>query len=170
MANILNKVDTVSLKGNDYALVPARLKEFREQNPNADIESEPHWHDDGSLDFKTRITKDLKDPNSAKGTGWAHYSAKEMQSAKAFEKLQTVSKGRALADIGYLNNGQIATTEEMDEFNAYKDQQIENAVDHLKSAPTIDDLKDIFMNLGSLMAHSKVVDAKNARKEELQNG
>lgn len=161
-------VKTKKIAGDvDYAGVPERLKEFRQTNSRADVKTEHTWLDDGGLDFKAFIIVDKSDENSASATGTAHYSAKEMQIKKAFEKLETISVGRALAILGYLNDGQVATTEEMTEFNEYQDSKVEEAVDHLKSAPTIDDLKDIFMNLGSLMAHSKVVDAKNARKEEL---
>jgi hypothetical protein len=30
-------VETIKLKGNDYATVPQRLKEFREKNPRAEV-------------------------------------------------------------------------------------------------------------------------------------
>lgn len=49
------------------------------------------------------------------------------------------------------------------------DSKIERAIDKIKASQSIDELKDIFINLGSLMAHSEVIAAKNKRKEELQN-
>lgn len=162
-------VKTIDLQGKQYATVPERLKEFRELNKRALIETSHTIHDDGSVVFNTRILTDKSDTNSAESTGSAMYTAKQMQGSKAFEKLETISVGRALALLGYLNNGQVATSEEMDEFNAYQDEKIEQAVDELKSANDLDELKEIFMNLGSLIAHSKVQDAKNKRKEELQN-
>src|SRR5690606_15307500 len=110
----MNKVATINLQGKEYALVPARLKRFREEHPRADIQSKPTWNPDGSLDFMTRIIVDQSDEYSAKGTGWAHCTAEELKKPKAYEKTQTISKGRALSDVGYLNDGQIATTEEME--------------------------------------------------------
>lgn len=164
------KVKTMDIGGGkQYAGVPDRLKEFRSENPRALVETKPEVQADGGVIFFARILTDKSDTNSAEATGTAMYTATEMKKAKAFEKLETISVGRALALLGYLNNGEIATSEETAEYTEYMDSKIEEAVDHLKSAPTIDDLKEIFMNLGSLMAHSKVVDAKNARKEELQS-
>lgn len=163
-------VKTKKIAGDvDYAGVPDRIKEFREKNSRADIRTEHTWLPDGGLDFKAFIIVDKSDANSASATGTAHYSPVEMKVKKSFEKLETIATGRALAILGYLNNGQVATSEEMTEFNEYQDQKIEEAVDQLKCAPTIDDLKDVFMNLGSLMAHSQVIEAKDKRKEELLN-
>lgn len=165
----LHMVKTMDLQGKQYATVPERLKEFRQLHNRALIETKHTVNEDGSVIFSTRILTDKSDENSAESTGTAMYTAKEMQKPKAFEKLETVSVGRALALLGYLNNGQIATSEEMNEFNAYQDEKIEEAVDLLKSANDIEELKEIFMGLGSLIAHSKVIAAKDKRKEELQD-
>lgn len=151
----------------EYKLVPDRLKQFREENPRADIQSKPHWNEDGSCDFMTRITKDRSDPNSARGTGWAHYSAEEMKKPKAFEKLETISKGRALADIGYLNDGQVATTEELEEFYSYKQGKAEEAITLLESAESLEELRASFTKLGTLMKDPAVIEAKDRMKSEL---
>lgn len=104
----------------EYEFVPDRLKRFREEHPRAKIDSNPTYNEDGSITFKTTIIKDQADPYSAVGTGNARYTEVELKKAKAFEKLETISKGRALADIGYLNDGQVATTEELEEFYEFK--------------------------------------------------
>lgn len=147
----MSQLETVDLKGKEYALVPTRLKAFREENPRAEIKATPHWNPDGSLDFETKIVRDRSDEYSAIGNGWAHYSAQELKNPKAYEKLQTISKGRALADIGYLNNGQIATTEELEEFNDYKEQKRQEALKEaeakLTKAETLGELKAAFMSL-----------------------
>jgi len=163
-------VKTTKIQGGaEYATVPDRLKEFRESNPRALVETSHSFNEDGSVVFTARILSDKSDKNSAEATGTSMYNANEMKKPKAFEKLETVSVGRALALLGYLNNGQIATSEETAEFTQYMDDKIEEAIDHINASNTIDELKDVFMNLGSLTAHSKVIDAKNARKEALQN-
>lgn len=167
----MSKMDTVNLKGNDYALVPVRLKEFRQDNPKSDVKSTPHWNADGSLDFETYIIKDKSDDTSMSGNGWAHYSAKELANPKSYEKLQTVSVGRALSSVGYLNNGQIASTEEMEEFNDYKEQKkeeaIQLAIESFADAKTMDELKEAFAATGVLMTEEAVVEAKDKRKVEL---
>jgi NAD-dependent DNA ligase len=71
----------------EYAYVPERLKRFREEHPRAKIDSNPTYNDDGSITFKTTITKDQSDPHSAVGTGNARYTEIELKKPKSFEKL-----------------------------------------------------------------------------------
>lgn len=166
-------VKTSKIAGNaDYALVPDRLKEFRETNPRAKITTVPTVQADGGVIFQATILKDKSEETSAEATGTAMYNATEMKKAKAFEKLETVAVGRALALLGYLNNGQVATSEEMEEFEDYKEaklfEAITLAIDHIEDANTIDQLKTIFMALDpKLIAEQSVIDAKDKRKAEL---
>jgi hypothetical protein len=131
---------SIKFGDKDYALVPDRLKKFREENPRASIETEHELQVDGSITFKATIVKDLADPASARATGTARYTEIELKKPKAFEKLETVSCGRALANLGYLNDGQIATTEEMEEWEA---QQFGQAKKDLKKATTRKEFKAI---------------------------
>ena len=108
MANVA----TINLKGNDYATVPQRLKQFRQDNPRSIVETKPEFMPDGTVVFSARIVKDKADESSAEATG---HSYGKLGESKAFEKLETIATGRALALLGYLNNGQVATTEEMEE-------------------------------------------------------
>lgn len=157
--------------GVDYAGVADRLKEFREMNPRAKITTDPTINPDGSIMFRTTIVADKGDENSAEATGTAFYNAAEAKKPKAFEKLETISVGRALALLGYLNNGEIATTEEMVEFEQYKNDQkfeaITAAIDKLEAAQTMDELKTVFVSLGKLMAEPEVIQAKDRQKEKL---
>jgi hypothetical protein len=121
----------------EYALVPDRLKRFREENPRAKIDSNPTYNVDGSITFKTVIVKDQADPHSAIGSGNARYTETELKKPKAFEKLETISKGRALADIGYLNDGQVATTEELEEFYEYKHEKYQEQIENATSVPEL---------------------------------
>lgn len=130
----MSKVDTIQYQGKDYATVPARLKEFREKNPRAEIATEPRFLDDGSVVFQAKIIQDRKDDYSATATGTARYSQVEVSKPKAFEKLETISIGRALAVLGYLNNGDVATTEEQEEFENYKLEKVEQAIEDIKKA------------------------------------
>ena len=162
----MNYVKTTKIGGGaDYALVPARLKQFREDNPRAKTETTPTIDGDMII-FKAHILKDKSDENSAEATG---HSMGKSTGNKAFEKLETVALGRALAQLGYLNNGEIATTEEMTEFNAYKENQIDEAVIKLNACKTLDELKQVYLNLGSLLSSQRVIDAKNLKKEGLTN-
>lgn len=129
--------ESIKFGDKDYALVPARLKKFREANLRASIETEPTYHEDGAVTFKATIVQDRADEYSATATGNAHYSAEEMKKPKAFEKLETISVGRALANIGYLNDGQVATTEEMEDFEAAKLEKFAEKIDHAESVETL---------------------------------
>lgn len=156
-------LQTMQVQGGNYAKVPVRLKDFREKNPRASVETEPTI-DNGQIVFKARIVVDKSDPNSAEATG---HSFGENKGPKAFEKLETIAVGRALALLGWLNNGEVATTEEMEEFYAYKQDKVVEAIDKLNACKTIDELKTTFMSLGSLMSEPEVVKFKDQRKGEL---
>lgn len=163
--------DSIKFGDKDYALVPARLKKFREANPRASVDTEPTYNLDGSITFKATIIQDRANEYSATATGNARYDATELKKAKAFEKLETISVGRALANIGYLNDGQIATTEEMDEFNEYKeDKKVAAkslAIETLEASKTIEELKLTFIGLGEFMTDQDVVAVKDAMKVRL---
>lgn len=156
----------VKFGDKDYALVPDRLKQFREENPRAAVDTEPTYNSDGSVTFKATIVKDQSDEYSAKGTGHARYSENEIKKPKAFEKLETISVGRALANIGYLNDGQVATTEELEEFYEFRTtNKAEQALEGIKSAKTIDELKKLFIALPpEVKAKEEVIEAKDAKK------
>jgi hypothetical protein len=164
----MNKqLDTMKVSGGDYSKVPVRLKEFRQDNPRALVETKPTINEDGSVIFTAHILKDKADANSAESTGTALYNATEMKKPKAFEKLETISVGRALALQGYLNNGEVASTEEMEEFYSYKQDRIDEAVDKLESCETLDDLKEAFKSLGALAAEKRVLEVKDSMKAKI---
>jgi hypothetical protein len=139
---MVNKVATTKIQGGaEYATVPDRLKEFRNQNPRASIETHPTITEDMIM-FEAKIVRDKADPNSATATG--HSYGKIGQQTKAFEKLETVAVGRALAILGYLNNGQIATTEEMAEFEEY---QLGKVLAEIKKAKKREEFEKILAGL-----------------------
>jgi len=137
-------VATINLKGNEYALVPQRLKQFRQDNPRSSITTKPTFQEDGTVVFTAKILKDKADENSAEATGHAYG---KMGEVKAFEKLETVATGRALALLGYLNNGQIATTEEMAEFEEYKTAQFDLIVQEILDATKGEEFRTILAKL-----------------------
>jgi len=138
------KVETIDLKGKDYAKVAERIKAFREDCPNGLIETTPTITEDRIV-FRTRVLKDKADPSSAEATAHALGSAKGQ---KAFEKLESISVGRALAMLGYLASGEIASSEEMEEFHAYKDEKLQarliEAEAELAKIDTLDGLVEYY--------------------------
>jgi hypothetical protein len=149
----------------DYSKVVDRIAEFRKDNPRGLIDTS-FTITDGQLIFKTRILKDKSDQNSAEATG--HALAKyDADSEKQFEKLETISVGRALAMLGYAASGEVASFEEMEEFAAYRDNKIEELIVGMQDCSDINELRTYFMGLGSYMAESRIIEAKDKRKAEL---
>lgn len=151
-----------------YARVADRLMEFRNANPNGLIETVPTITGE-TIIFKTRIVKDKSDPSSAEATG---HAMGENKGTKAFEKLESVSVGRALALLGYASDGEIASSEEMEEFEAYKAQKLEemlmDAQEKLESCASLVELKSVW---GDLHVEAKtnqgIIDLKEAMKQKL---
>lgn len=158
------KVNTIQLHNNEYATVATRIKLFREDCPNGIINTSFSSGDDDVIVFTAKVTKDKANKDSATATGHAYG---KLKGDKVFEKLETVAVGRALANLGYMAGGEIASSEEMEEFYIYQQQKKEEAVEELRSAQTIEELKEIFMNLGGLMADKEIIKIKDERKKEL---
>lgn len=143
----MKKLQTIDLKGKAYATVPTRIKEFREQCPNGLIETTPNIQEGGkSVMFTARILKDKANPRSGEATG--HSIGSLSSGDKSFEKLETIAIGRALAILGYMASGEIASSEEMTEFleyqNTKKGQELEAARLAVEKITTIKDLQAFY--------------------------
>ena len=148
----------------EYAKVVDRLNEFRKENPRGRVETSFEIIGD-TIAFKTYILKDKADLYSADATG--HAVGKNTGDEKVFEKLETLSVGRSLAMLGYSAGGEIASFEEMEDYNKWKDDKIDDIIQEMNQAETLDKLKTIFTSLGSLMSNSRIIEAKDKKKEAL---
>ena len=158
------KLKTINLQGKEYAQVSERLRLFREDCPNGLIEPTPTITGNQVM-FKVRILKDKSSPESAEAVA---HSIGEMKGVKAFEKLESIAVGRALAMLGYLASGEVASSDEMEDFLEYKVNKLEEAELALKECVTLDELKRVFLGLGNLMTESKLVKLKDELKIKLQ--
>lgn len=162
----MNKVQTINLKGNEYALVPQRLKQFRQDNPRGSVTPTPDIRPDGTVVFSVRIIKDKADPTSADATG---HSYGKLTGEKAFEKLETIATGRALSLLGYLNNGEIASTEEMEEFEEYKETQfreaIANATDRQEFVNIMAGLNPEQMKIATPLINARIKELKDGKTD-----
>lgn len=156
--------ESMKFGDKEYFLVPGRLKRFREENPRASVDSNPTYNPDGSITIKTVIVKDQSDEYSATGSGSARYSEAEMKKIKAYEKLETISVGRALSNIGYLNDGQIASTEEMEEF---EEQRREKYGEQIKEAESVKQLMELFNKMNGEEKKLFTEPLSNKKKELL---
>ncbi len=157
----MTKVKTMKVSGGDYAKVAERLKLFRSENPRGLIETNHEFTPNGDIIFRATIIKDLSKDDSAKATGTA---LGKKTGTKAFEKTETIAVGSALAMLGYAADGEIASSEEMEEFFEYKEQKKEEALLKLSEAENLEQLKQYFLALGTLMSDPEII----AKKDELK--
>lgn len=161
------KIKTIKLQGKDYAQVSERIKAFRNDCPHGSINTEPKIDGD-TLIFKAIIVKDKNSHNSADATG---HSFGKNSGQKAFEKLETIAVGRALALLGYAGDGEIASGEEMQEFLEYQEQQkkesIQNAIEKLEETKNLDQLKKVWPSIQpNIRDEKEILDLKNKLKEK----
>lgn len=139
----------MDLRGNEYAQVKERLKTFRSDCPNALIETTPTISETHII-FKARILKDKSDPSSAEATGHS-YGEVSKNKEKVFEKQETIAVGRALALLGYAGDGEIASSEEMEEFLEYQEEQkreaLESYRERLESVTSLEELKSVWATI-----------------------
>jgi len=168
----MKKTATIDLKGKAYAQVKDRIKEFRADCPHGLIETTPTITDT-SIIFKARILKDKSDLASAEATGHSFTKVTEKNVEKQFEKQETIAVGRALALLGYGSDGEIASSEEMEEFLQSKQDKITEQVcectELVGNCTTKAELQTLWAGLsGTMKNNHKVFLAKEAKKKELE--
>ena len=84
---------------------------------------------ENDLEEAQNTIKDKSNEASAEATGHAFVKVTEKTIEKQFEKLETIAVGRALALLGYSADGEIASSEEMEEFLADKESKRQDAID-----------------------------------------
>jgi hypothetical protein len=165
----MKKTATIDLKGKEYATVPARLKEFRYENPNGLIETTPTITDTHII-FKARILKDKSNPASAEATGHSFIEVGKADKEKQFEKQETIAVGRALANIGYAASGEIASSEEMEQFIEFQEEKKAEAImevtEQIGNCQSLEELKTLWASLSGEMK-VLVKTAQEAKKLQL---
>ena len=183
----MKQVKTTKIKGNvDYAKVADRLLEFRSQNPRSKISIKYLYDEAGNLTHTARIWKDKTEcyellkagvnaeaiAESADAEASAFMFAEQLKKEKGFEKNESIAVGRALAILGYAVSGEIASSEEMEEFEDWKNQQAEESrakvLGSITNAKSIDELLAIWKSLTKEQQLDKEIAArKDAKKGEL---
>jgi hypothetical protein len=170
---MIRKTKTGKIQGGaEYSYVKDRIKAFRQDNPNGDITTEPTILPDGRVMFKATAIKNKTDEASASATG---HALSTKSGDKDFEKLETTAVGRALALLGYSADGEIASAEEMEEYEAWLEQQarehdlkIDEIVIDIEATKTVDELKEYFTNLApDFKTEEPIQRVKNKKYKEL---
>ena len=153
----------------NHAKVNDRLKAFWEANPKGKIET-TNKKDATTIEFKTFILADKSDEYSREATG--HALANLPLGEKDYEKLETISVGRALSLLGYSASGEVASTEEMEDFIEYqknkKQEDIFFAVSKLSLCTNLQELQDTWKILGTIIKEKEVIAKKNELKATLK--
>lgn len=158
----------MNLQGKEYAQVKDRLQEFRKDCPNGLVETSPTI-EGNTIMFRARVLKDKSDPTSAEASG---HSFGENKGQKAFEKLETIAVGRALALLGYASDGDIASSEEMEEFVAFQEEKrakmIEDMTARLSRAKNLVEVKKIWAEM-PIKARQELETLKEELKKKYEN-
>ncbi|KUK98281.1 MAG: hypothetical protein XE08_0614 [Parcubacteria bacterium 32_520] len=140
------KINTINISGSEYAKVSERLKEFHKTYKSGRIETSYNLTE-SMICFKTIITPDTTNPDRF----FTGHSLGKLTGTKAFEKLETISVGRALAFLGLLADGEIASYEEMSEYvieegekSAEKFEKIEKLKKEADKIKDIDELRKFY--------------------------
>jgi len=165
------KFKTIKLQGKDYIPVNERVRVMREDYPNASLITKCTIGDEGTVLFRATLKIPIGDTELV-CTGHSYGKA---GAVKAFEKLETVAVGRALAHAGYIADGDIASFEEMqmhieseaEEFEV-SDEELEAITTQIKKFKTIDELRKYFLELPRhIKGNKRVLELKNQYKDKL---
>ena len=109
----MDKLETVKVQGGaDYAMVVTRIHSFVQQHANGQILTEIVKDEDGVVVFKAHAVID----GIIRGTGHAmeREGSNNINKTSHYECAETSAIGRALAMIGYMPSGAIASYEEVE--------------------------------------------------------
>jgi len=130
----------------EYAKCGERIKEFRSTCPNGKFTTELIQTTPDTI-VKATVIQDKSNPNSPEAT--AHSSGKK--DIKSIEKHETLAIGRALANLGFLANGEVASLEEMEDYEKLKQERTEveasESIKEINACKTLDELKACFIAL-----------------------
>ena len=114
------------ISGNKYAQVKDRVAEFHKMYEHGIIETE-YEIKDGFVIFNANVFTRKEHNGTPQANG---HALGKLTGGKTFEKTETIAVGRALAFLGIMADGSIATYEEMEDIelditqtDQYKDAQ-----------------------------------------------
>jgi len=108
----MDKLETIKIHDQDYAMVVTRIHSFVQQHANGQILTEIVKDEDGVVVFKAHAVID----GIIRGTGHAmeREGSNNINKTSHYECAETSAIGRALAMVGYMPSGAIASYEEVE--------------------------------------------------------
>ena len=167
------KLNTIKVSGGgDYAKVAERLKEFHKTYSNGKIETSYNLTAE-MICFKTIITPNIEQSERF----FTGHSLGKIAGVKAFEKLETISVGRALAFLGLLADGEIASADEMEEYEKAKTKtetkkpkasilEVCEKIEKIKTKAKIEEFRSWVNNVKSYTEEQKNVMLRKLEEQE----
>lgn len=120
-------IETIDLRGKDYAPVSERIKKLHSTYDDVSIETGYEFQEGWAI-CKAKVTIS----NTKKNGAYTGHSMDKItgEEDKAFEKLETVAVGRALANAGFLASGEIASAEEMEKFYGEDSDELKDDINN----------------------------------------
>lgn len=166
----MKKTRTINLgqggKVIEYAKVSARVGEFHKLYKLPAITTSFEFKEGWAI-FKATVIPDTTKPERCfTGTSMGKVGA-----VKAFEKLETIAVGRALAFAGLLSDGEIASNEEMQSYaEAIPLSDNTKALEKLSAAKTKGELGIAWVKLSQAERdNQEVLELKNTLKAKYEN-
>lgn len=166
----MKKIKTINLsqggKTIEYAKVSARIAEIHKNAKNVTISTNFEFKEGWAI-FKATVIPDCSKPERY----FNGHSMGKTAAIKAFEKLETIAVGRALAFAGYLSDGEIASMEEMASYNeALPLLDNSKALEKLRNCKNKEAVRLTWIALSQAERDDKEVEAlKNSLKQQYEN-
>lgn len=160
------KLKTINLSGKQYAQVAERLRAVHEDHKDFDIVTTFSTTEAGIVFCAELVIRDKVKGSVVRYTGHSYGKA---GAVKAFEKLESIAVGRALAFAGYHADGEIASAEEMADYTSSVDQEaVISAVSKINEAKSVEEMKKIYYDMPVEIQRAKeVIEAGKTKKKEL---
>lgn len=165
----MKKLKTINLSGKQYAQVAERLRAIHEDYKDFDIVTTFIVAEGGAVAFTATITIRDKGEKVHPVTYTGHSYGKTAGS-KAFEKLESIAVGRALAFAGYHADGEIASADEMQDMGKESVDQdvLAEAVLQLTSVKSVEELEATYKTFPvEIRKTSEIINAGKRKKKEL---
>lgn len=160
------KLKTIKVSGGaEYAKVSERLKEFHKSYKNGNIETS-YSLTEAMICFKATIIPDIEKP----ARFFTGHSLGKIAGIKAFEKLETIAVGRALAFLGLLADGDIASADEMSDFKSeLTEVDVSSAVKKISNVNSLEELRKVWNALSQIQRDDSLVTRAKDEKKKLIN-
>ena len=165
LQKINEKIQSIPIKGKDYATVDARVRAFRELIPEGTISTEIIDCQNGVVTMKATIM-DETGKVLATGMSYEKESNGYINKNSYIENCETSAVGRALGFLGIGINTSIASADEVDV--AIQIQTADQKIDAPKVNVIKNDIKDGLIDEAKLLASFKIAKVEDMTEKQFR--